>query len=223
MGAPSATPTETGRRPRDCLVSQATRRSWPLCDLLIMTGLTSRRWVLISTGLAAVHMLAWPYMAVASATVAVYRLLAERERRKTLLDLVSRAPAGTIVVMEKGPGGPAMWVKEVSHFRRRQAFRRRQPELHRRYQAAESDPEQQALFGLAVKKAAKIIKGLPVRRRRIALMKWNDHMKESEIAAELGCSKGTVAAEVQRIRRTLIHGLGPYYPFAEEDSQGGTS
>ena len=42
---------------------------------------------------------------------AVYRLLAERARRKTLLDLVSHAPTGTIVVMEKGPGGPAMWVR----------------------------------------------------------------------------------------------------------------
>ena len=40
-----------------------------------------------------------------------YRLLAERARRKTLVDLVSHAPAGTIVVMEKGPGGPAMWVR----------------------------------------------------------------------------------------------------------------
>jgi len=42
---------------------------------------------------------------------AAYRLLAERARRKTLADLVSHAPADTIVVMEKGPGGPAMWIK----------------------------------------------------------------------------------------------------------------
>ena len=62
-------------------------------------------------GAAAVHVLAWPYAAVVLAATAVYRLLAERARRKTLIDLVSHAPAGTIVVMEKGPGGPAMWVK----------------------------------------------------------------------------------------------------------------
>jgi hypothetical protein len=55
--------------------------------------------------------LAWPYAAAVLAVTATYRLLAERARRKTLVDLVSRAPGGTIVVMEKGPGGPAMWIK----------------------------------------------------------------------------------------------------------------
>jgi hypothetical protein len=55
--------------------------------------------------------LAWPYTAAVLAVTVIYRLLAERTRRKTLVELVSRAPAGTIVVMEKGPGGPAMWVR----------------------------------------------------------------------------------------------------------------
>jgi hypothetical protein len=82
-----------------------------LCDLLIMTGLTAHRWAVASAGAAAVHVLAWPYTAAVLAVTAVYRLLAERARRKTLVDLVSSAPAGTIVVMEKGPGGPAMWVR----------------------------------------------------------------------------------------------------------------
>jgi hypothetical protein len=65
----------------------------------------------VSVGGAAVHTLAWPYTVVVLAATAVYRLLAERARRKTLMDLMSHAPAGTIVVMEKGPGGPAMWVR----------------------------------------------------------------------------------------------------------------
>jgi hypothetical protein len=76
-----------------------------------MTGLTASRWALASAGVAVVHVLAWPYTAAVLAVTVVYRLLAERTRRKTLIDLVSRAPAGTIVVMEKGPGGPAMWVR----------------------------------------------------------------------------------------------------------------
>ena len=76
-----------------------------------MTGLTAGRGAVASAGAAAVHVLAWPYTAVVLAVTAVYRLLAERARRKTLVDLVSHAPAGTIVVMEKGPGGPAMWVR----------------------------------------------------------------------------------------------------------------
>jgi RNA polymerase sigma factor (sigma-70 family) len=110
--------------------------------------------------------------------------------------------------------------KEISNFRRRLAFRRKQPELHHMYQAPEADTEQQALSALALERATKIIEGLPGKQKRIALMKWNDHMKASEIADELGCTEGTVAAQIHEIRRKLIGGLGPYYPFAEED-QGG--
>ncbi len=64
-----------------------------------------------SAGASAVHVLAWPYTAAVLVVTAAYRLLAERARRKTLVDLVSHAPADTIVVMEKGPGGPAMWIR----------------------------------------------------------------------------------------------------------------
>lgn len=113
--------------------------------------------------------------------------------------------------------------KETSHFRRRAAFRRKQPELNRKYQGAEADTEQQALCALALERAAKIIEDLPAGQKRIALMKWNDHMKEAEIAAELGCAKGTVAAQVYKIRRKLIDGLGPYYPFAGDDGEGEAS
>jgi hypothetical protein len=64
-----------------------------------------------SAAASAVRVMAWPYTAVVLVVTAAYRLLAERARRKTLVDLVSHAPADTIVVMEKGPGGPAMWIK----------------------------------------------------------------------------------------------------------------
>ncbi len=113
--------------------------------------------------------------------------------------------------------------KETSHFRRRVAFRQKQPELHHKYQAAETDPEHQALSAIALEKAAEIIEGLPARQKRIALMKWNDHMKGSEIAAELGCAQGTVAAQIHEIRRKLIDGLGPYYPFASDAGEGEAS
>ena len=66
---------------------------------------------LASTGAAAAaHILAWPYTVVVLATAAFYRLVAEQSRRKTLIELVTRAPEGTILVMERGPGGPAMWL-----------------------------------------------------------------------------------------------------------------
>jgi RNA polymerase sigma factor (sigma-70 family) len=111
--------------------------------------------------------------------------------------------------------------KETSHFRRRVAFRRIQPELHHKYQAAAADTEQQALSALALERAAEIIEGLSGNQKRIALMKWNDHMKGSEIAAELGCAEGTIAAQIHEVRRKLIDGLGPYYPFTEDDGEGG--
>jgi hypothetical protein len=62
---------------------------------------------------AAAHLLTWPCAAVLFSVVALgfcYRLLAERVRRKTLVELVTRAPAGTEVIMKSGPGGPAVWV-----------------------------------------------------------------------------------------------------------------
>ena len=41
----------------------------------------------------------------------IYRLAAERERRKALLDIYLIAPAGTEVVHDAGPGGPSLRVR----------------------------------------------------------------------------------------------------------------
>lgn len=62
-------------------------------------------------GVAAAHVLAWQYAAVVLVVTGLYRLLAECQRRKTMIELVSRAPANTVVILEKGPGSPAMWVR----------------------------------------------------------------------------------------------------------------
>ena len=88
-----------------------TKTFGPSFDLFSMTGLTGGWAAVASAGTATVHALTWPYAAAVLAVTAAYRLLAERARRKTLVDLVSHAPVGTIVIMEKGPGGPAMWVR----------------------------------------------------------------------------------------------------------------
>jgi hypothetical protein len=76
-----------------------------------MMTLTAGWWAVASADATAVHVLTWPYSAAVLVATAVYRLLAERARRKTLVELVTHAPTGTIVVMEKGPGGPAMWIR----------------------------------------------------------------------------------------------------------------
>jgi hypothetical protein len=59
------------------------------------------------------HVVSWPgacVVLVGLLLALVYRLLAERARRRTLIATYRYAPGGTVVVQEKGPGGPAMWV-----------------------------------------------------------------------------------------------------------------
>ena len=132
-------------------------------------------------------------------------------------------------VRELAPAQQRVWLRTTlshkvsSQIRRRAALRRRRPELHHRYQDAEPDPERQAMSAVALERAAKIIEGLPDRQQKVALMKWIDHMKEPEIAAELDCAKGTVAAQVHEVRRKLIDGLGPYSPIAGDDWEGEAS
>jgi predicted transcriptional regulator len=54
-------------------------------------------------------------------------------------------------------------------------------------------------------------------------MKWNDHMKEADIAAELGCTKAAVTDQVHEIRGTLIDDFRPYCPCAGDDGEGKAS
>lgn len=77
----------------------------------MMTRFVVGRWALAGAAVTAVHALAWPYTAMVLAATGCYRLLAERTRRKTLETVITCAPSGTIVIMEKGPGGPAVWVR----------------------------------------------------------------------------------------------------------------
>jgi hypothetical protein len=79
-----------------------------------MLKLPGGRWWSRASLAGAVHWLGWPGAAVVLAgtvLLAAYRLLAERARRKTLVDVVTRSPAGTVIIMEGGPGGPAMWIR----------------------------------------------------------------------------------------------------------------
>jgi RNA polymerase sigma-70 factor, ECF subfamily len=113
--------------------------------------------------------------------------------------------------------------KDTSNFRRRMVFRRKQPEIYHRYMPPAADTGQQALSRIALERAVEIIENLPAMQKKIALMRWNDHMKGAEIAAALGCAEGTVAAQIHEIRRKLIKGLGRYYPFAVDSGEGGGS
>jgi RNA polymerase sigma factor (sigma-70 family) len=97
------------------------------------------------------------------------------------------------------------------------------PELHGQYASAAPDPEQQAVSAdtasRAFEKIVEIIDGLPSQQRQIALMRWVDQMKNTEIAVELGTTPNVVAVQVNTIRRKLVSGLGPFHPFAQEDGE----
>jgi RNA polymerase sigma factor (sigma-70 family) len=107
--------------------------------------------------------------------------------------------------------------KDISDFRRREAFRRRQPDIHARYQRTAADTEAEALNAIALARAREIIEDMPPRQRDIALLRWQDHLRIAEIAARLGVAEGTVHSQLHNARRKLIAGLEPYYPSGEGD------
>ena len=64
---------------------------------------------------------------------------------------------------------------------------------------------------------------MPPRQKAIALMRWQDRMKASEIAAALGVAEGTVHAQLHTARGKLVAGLERYYPFGQDDGKGAVS
>src|ERR1035441_2503586 len=79
------------------------------------TSRLSHRGWLEGSALFAMHMASWPSACAVMVTVfaiLAYRLLAERERRKTLEATYRYAPAKTVVAQDDRGGGPAMriWV-----------------------------------------------------------------------------------------------------------------
>jgi RNA polymerase sigma factor (sigma-70 family) len=113
--------------------------------------------------------------------------------------------------------------KDISAFRRREAFRRRQPDIQARYQATAADTVAEALNAIALERAREIIEEMPPRQKTIALMRWQDRMKASEIAAELGVAEGTVHAHLHSARGKLVAGLERYYPFGTDSGKGAVS
>ena len=113
--------------------------------------------------------------------------------------------------------------KDISDYRRKEAFRRRQPDIHARYTSAPADTAAQALNALALERAREIIEDMPPKQQKIALLRWRDQLKAVEIAAELGVAEGTVHAALHTARRKLIAGLERYYPFGPDSGKGDPS
>jgi RNA polymerase sigma factor (sigma-70 family) len=110
--------------------------------------------------------------------------------------------------------------KDISDFRRKEVFRRRQPDIYARYQGTVPDTAAQALNAIALDQARQIIEDMPPRQKKVALMRWQDRMKVTEIAAELGIAEGTVHAQLHSARGKLAAGLERYYPFGADNGKG---
>ena len=113
--------------------------------------------------------------------------------------------------------------KNVSEFRRKEAFRRRQRDIQVRYQPTAADTAAQALNAIALKRAREIIEGLPPRQKQIALMRWQDHRKTTEIASRTRSRRGHRARSSPRRAGQANSGLGAYYPFDKDDSGRGAA
>lgn len=161
---------------------------------------------------------------------ACVRTQGDRELAADLVQDTFEAAAVAWAVLRGHPSGrQRAWLlgtlahKDISDLRRKAAFRRRQPEIHARYQATPADTEAQALNAIALARAREIIDGMPPRQKEIALMRWRDRMRATEIAAVLGIAEGTVHAQLHGARRKLVAGLERYYPFGSDGGEGAMS
>ena len=111
----------------------------------------------------------------------------------------------------------------VSGFRREAAFRDRLPRIEARYRKTPADTAAQAFSSIALERCWQIIKNMPERQHAVAVLRWQQGMKEGEIAAALGMAEKTVSAHLHRARWRLIAQLGRDYPFADGDPEGTSS
>jgi RNA polymerase sigma-70 factor (ECF subfamily) len=111
----------------------------------------------------------------------------------------------------------------VSGFRREAAWRDRLPRIEARYRKTQADTEALAFSLIVLDRCWQIIKDMPERQHAVAVLRWQQDMKQTEIAAALGISEKTVSVHLHRARRQLIAQLGPNHPFAGGHGEGPSS
>ena len=111
----------------------------------------------------------------------------------------------------------------VSSFRREAAWRERLPRIEARYRKAPVDIPAVAFTSIVLDRCWQIIQGMPERQHAVAALRWQQGMKQNEIAAALGMSEKTVSAHLAQARRRLIAQLGSDYPFTSNDGEGPSS
>ena len=157
---------------------------------------------------------------------ACVRTRGDRELAADLVqDTFEAAARSWATLREQADGRQRAWLlgtlanKDMGDFRRKSALRRRQPDIQARYQATAADTAGQALNAIALERARESIEGMPPQQQKIAQMRWQDRMKASEIAAELGVAEGTVHAQLHTARGKLVAGLERYYPFGRDNGK----
>jgi RNA polymerase sigma-70 factor, ECF subfamily len=107
----------------------------------------------------------------------------------------------------------------VSGFRRDAAFRSRLPRIEASYRQPAADTPAQAWSSMVLQRCWQIMGSMPERQHAVALLRWQQDLKESEIAALLGIAEKTVSTHLHRARCALIAQLGPDYPFASDGTE----
>jgi len=73
---------------------------------------------------------------------------------------------------------------------------------------------------VALERCWQIIQRMPERQHAVAVLRWQQDLKVTEIAEKLSMAEKTVSVHLHRARRQLIAQLGPDYPFSSSDAEG---
>jgi RNA polymerase sigma-70 factor (ECF subfamily) len=105
----------------------------------------------------------------------------------------------------------------VSGFRREAAWQDRLPRIEAHYRIAPVDLPAQAFSSIVLERCWRIIKEMPEQQHAVAALRWQQGMKQTEIAVALGITEKTVSVHLTRARRRLVAQLGADYPFASDE------
>lgn len=111
--------------------------------------------------------------------------------------------------------------RAIDVFRRGETERRKRPQVHMRYEPAETNVHEEAMTAIAVEQFIKVLNKMPRQQARVAFLYWRWEWSNSEIAAALGISRGAVSQHIAKAKATLRRELGPYVPFEPGKPEGG--
>lgn len=106
----------------------------------------------------------------------------------------------------------------VSSFRRSALEKRKLADVEARYRPVEADTFNDALAVAALERCWQVIESMPARQHLIAVLCWREGMKPPEIAETLEIAVSTVYVQLHDARKKLLAEIGPYHPFALDDT-----